>query len=126
MVGFFPLLEKPMARLPNPQLARQWRERLDRFEHSDLTVKKFCEGEGYSTTALYQWRRKLCDEKSSGDPTFNPVQFDASELSCAARRGFEIDLPGGATVKVPPGATSAERRELIADIVQATSEEVTL
>ena len=50
MVGFFPLLEKPMARLPDPQLARRWRERLDRFEHSDLTVEKFCEFEGYSAT----------------------------------------------------------------------------
>jgi transposase-like protein len=125
-VGFFPLLEKPMARLPDQQLARQWRQRLDRFEHSDLTVARFCEVEGYSTASFYQWRRKLRDEKSSGDPAFIPVQFDASELSCAARRGFDIDLPGGATVKVPPGATSDERRELIADIVQATSDEVTL
>lgn len=115
-----------MVRLPDPQLARQWRQRLDRFEHSDLTVAEFCEVEGYSTASFYQWRRKLCDGKSPGDPAFIPVQLDISELSCEARRGFEIDLPGGATVKVPPGATTAERRELIADIVQATSEEVTL
>ncbi|QDV85810.1 hypothetical protein TBK1r_48260 [Stieleria magnilauensis] len=32
-----------MAGLPNPQLARQWGERLDRFEHSDSTVENFCE-----------------------------------------------------------------------------------
>ncbi|QDV43816.1 hypothetical protein Enr13x_36760 [Stieleria neptunia] len=115
-----------MARLPDPQLARQWRERLDRYEHSGLTVAKFCEVEGYSAASFYQWRRKLRDEKSPGDPAFIPVQFDASELSCAARRGFEIDLPGGATVKVPPDATTVERRELIADIVQATAVEVTL
>lgn len=115
-----------MARLPDPQLARQWRQRLDRFEHSDLTVAEFCEVEGYSTASFYQWRRKLCDGKSPGDPAFIPVQFGAGELLCEARRGFEIDLPGGATVKVPPGATTAERRELIADIVQATSDEVTL
>ena len=115
-----------MARLPDPQLARQWRQRLDRFEHSDLTVLKFCEGEGYSTASFYQWRRKLCERESPGDPAFIPVQLDAGELLFNARRGFEIDLPGGATVKVPPGATTAERRELIADIVQATSDEVTL
>lgn len=89
-----------MARLPDPQLARQWRERLDRFEHSELTVAKFCEVEGYSTASFYQWRRKLRDEKSPGDPAFIPVQLNAGELLCEARRGFEIDLPGGATVKV--------------------------
>ncbi|QDV85868.1 IS66 family insertion sequence element accessory protein TnpA [Planctomycetes bacterium TBK1r] len=70
-----------MARLPNPQLARQWRERLDRFEHSDLTVENFCEYEGYSTTAGYPWRRKLRGEKSPDDPAFIPVQFDASDLN---------------------------------------------
>ena len=126
VVGFFPLLEKPMARLPDPKLARQWRQRLDRFEHSDFTVAEFCESEGYSTGSFYQWRRKLRDGKSPGDPAFIPVQLDASELLCNARRGFEIDLPGGATVKVPRDATTAERREMIAEIVQATSVEVTL
>jgi hypothetical protein len=67
VVGFFPRLEKPMARLPDPQLARQWRQRLDRFEHSDLTVAEFYELEGDSTASLYQWRRKLRDGKSPGD-----------------------------------------------------------
>ena len=86
-MGFFPLLEKPMARLPDPQLARQWRERLDRFEHSDLTVEKSCEFEGYSTTSFYQWRRKLRDRKPPGDPAFIPVQFDAGELSHSCVKG---------------------------------------
>lgn len=70
--------------------------------------------------------QKIGDRASPGDPAFIPVQLDAGELLCNARGGFEIDLHGGATVKVPPGATTAERRELIADIVQATSDEVTL
>ena len=35
-----------MARLPNPQLAQQWRERLERFDHSELTIAEFCELEG--------------------------------------------------------------------------------
>jgi hypothetical protein len=36
----------------------------------------------------------------------------------------QIDLPGGAIVRVPSGATVAEQRGLIAAIVQATSTEV--
>jgi hypothetical protein len=69
-----------MARLPDPQLARQWRQRLDGFEHSDLTVLEFCEVEGYSTASFYQSRRKRRNGKSPGDPAFIPVQFDAGEL----------------------------------------------
>ncbi len=76
-----------MARLPDPQLARRWRERLDRFEHSDLTVEKFCEFEGYSTTSFDQWRQKLRDGKSPGDPAFIPVQFDAGDLSHSCVKG---------------------------------------
>ena len=113
-----------MARLPDPQLARQWRQRLDRFEHSELTIAEFCELEGYSTGSFYLWRRKLRDRELSHHPAFIPVQLDGSELSRGAGRGVEIDLPGGAIVKVPPDATTAQRRELIADIVQSTSGEV--
>ncbi len=51
-----------MTRFPNPQLARQWRERLDRFAHSELTIAEFCELEGYSPASFYQWRRKLAAE----------------------------------------------------------------
>ena len=50
-----------MTRLPNPQLALQWRERLDRFDQSELTVAGFCEQEGCSTASFYQWRRRLRD-----------------------------------------------------------------
>ena len=113
-----------MTRLPNPQLALQWRERLDRFDHSELTIAEFCELEGYSTASFYQWRRKLRTVELPMAPAFVPVDFDSSDLGGRVHRGVEIDLPGGAIVKVPSGATTAERRELIAAIVQATSAEV--
>lgn len=48
-----------MARSSNPQLVRQWRERLQRFHHSELTVAEFCQSEGYSVASFYQWQRKL-------------------------------------------------------------------
>ena len=113
-----------MARLPNPQLAQQWRERLERFDCSELTIAEFCELEGYSTASFYQWRRKLRSGEPQMEPAFIPVDFNPSDLEGRAQRGVEIDLPGGAIVKVPVCATMAEQRQLIEAVVQATSGEV--
>ena len=62
-----------MSRSADPQLARYWQERLDRFEHSDLTISEFCQMEGYSTASFYQWRRKLQGGSRRGGPAFIPV-----------------------------------------------------
>jgi hypothetical protein len=113
-----------MARLPNPQLARQWRERLERFDLSELTIGEFCELEGYSTASFYQWRRKLRSGELQTAPAFVPVDFNPSDLEHRVQRGVEIALPGGAIVRVPVCATTAEQRQLIEAVVQATSAEV--
>lgn len=113
-----------MTRFPNPQCALQWRERLGRFDQSELTVAEFCELEGYSTGSFYQWRRKLRTDELSEAPTFVPVDIGSSHLACGVHRRVEIQLPGGAVVKVPSGATADEQRQLISAIVQATSAEV--
>lgn len=110
-----------MTRLPNPQLARQWRERFERFDQSELTVAEFCELEGYSTGSFYQWRRKLDAEEPCEPPSFIPVSLGSNDLEDRSDRRIEIELPGGATVRLAIQATPAEQRQLIAAIVQATS-----
>lgn len=113
-----------MARLSDPRLALQWQERLQRFERSELTVAQFCQLEGYSVAAFYQWRRKLDAGPSRDTPSFIPVSLCFSDLEDRSDQRVAIDLPGGATVRIPNGATQAEQRQLIAAIVQATSAEV--
>jgi len=120
----FHVSEKPMTRLPNPQLALQWRERLGRFDQSELTIAEFCRLEGCSTASFYQWRRRLKGAEIPDAPAFVPVDFDSSYLEIGADRSVQIDLPGGAIVRVPSGATVAEQRGLIAAIIQATSAKV--
>jgi len=41
---------------------REWEDRLARRESSGLTVAEFCEWEGVSVAAFYQWRKKLSGE----------------------------------------------------------------
>ncbi|MCD0458153.1 IS66 family insertion sequence element accessory protein TnpA [Roseiconus lacunae] len=112
-----------MTRLPNPQLALQWRERLRRFEQSSLTIAKFCELEGCSTASFYQGRRRLQDRERSETPEFVPVEIDSGDLEIGVDPAILIDLPGGAIVRVPSGATAAQQRGLISAIVEATSTE---
>lgn len=114
-----------MPRLPDPKRALQWRQRLNRFEHSELTIAEFCRLEGFSTAAFYLWRRKLRDRELSDGPAFVPVPLDANQLPCNDRQGLQIDLPGGAVINVPSGTTNSATRELIAAVVQATAAEAT-
>lgn len=113
-----------MTRSPDPQLARDWRARLDRFEQSDLTIAKFCQIEGYSTASFYQWRRKLQDAPAFPPPAFLPVDLDHDLVDPPGSAALRIELPGGAVVNVPAGTDVDQQRDLIAAIVRATSDEV--
>ena len=48
-----------MARTKSAEVWALWRDRLRRFECSDLTVAAFCDWEGVSQAAFYVWRKKL-------------------------------------------------------------------
>lgn len=109
-----------MTRFPNPQLARQWQQRLERFADSDLTIAEFCQLEGYSTASFYQWRRKLADDEHSDAPTFVSVEIQPGDLQGARPGGIQVDLPGGARINIPAGATLSDCRNLIQAVVDAT------
>lgn len=120
----FHVLEKSETRFPNPLLARQWRERFERFDQSELTVAQFCELEGCSTGSFYQWRRKLDAAEPCQTASFIPVSLVSNDLADRCDQRIAIELPGEAMVRIPSGATKTEQRQLIAAIVQATSEGV--
>ena len=110
-----------MTRFPNPQLARQWRQRLRRFADSDLTIAEFCRLEGYSIASFYQWRRKLADDDQTDAPTFVPIKILPGDLQQPLPAGFQVDLPGGARINIPAGAALIDYRNLIQAVVDATA-----
>ena len=112
-----------MTRFPNPQLARQWQERLDRFADSELTIAEFCELEGYSPASLYQWRRKLAADGVPEAPTFVPVDLQSSDLQGPG--SIQVELPGGALIKIPGGAALPDYRNLIQAVVDVTAQKTT-
>jgi hypothetical protein len=129
----FPFQENPMPRTPSPELARQWRDRVCRFEHCGLTVAEFCQREGYSAASFYQWRRRLADASE-----FNRKDaFVSVELSTAAltfpsqnepgeptdlRIELRIELPGGVLVRLDADATDQQQCRLIRNIIRSLRE----
>jgi hypothetical protein len=77
-------------------------ERLARFASAGLSTAQFCTAEGVSLASFYLWKRRLTDQPSS-----NPSVPDAPRLlpvRLAAATPLELILPGGAVLRVGPGA----------------------
>ena len=88
-----------------------WRDRLARFDNSNLTVKQFCRQEGVSDPSFYQWRKRLKRDQpgtkagrnssasSNAIKPFVPVSVPGAMVA-------EVEFPNGVRVRVP--ATNAE------------------
>ena len=92
-----------MARLPDPAVRRRWEERIESFEHSDLTVVEFCEQNDVSTASFYLWRRKLRDIDIDTDVTGRAAAFVPVTVNQAARECFRIRFVNDVIVEVPAG-----------------------
>lgn len=92
-----------------------WRDRLGRYEKSGLTVVEFCRREGVSGPSFYQWRKRLRAEKRSQRQgrRESPTPAEAKQasrfvpVSVSIGDTAEIDLPNGATVRLPVSDTDA-------------------
>ena len=118
-----------MSQLPNPNLAQQWRERIERFGQSKLTIAAFCRLEGCSPASFYHWRRRLrADQTGKHTAAFVAVELPASnhraQLAQHSTGGLQIELPGGAIARLDHDATDEQRCRLIKNIIESLSEVV--
>jgi hypothetical protein len=112
-----------MPKVPDLQLAQQWRDRLRRFEHSELTVAEFCRLEEYSVASFYRWRQRLrSGQLGDRSGTFIPVELPATMPQPPRHGSLQIELPGGAVIRLDHEATDEQQRRLIKNIANALSE----
>ena len=110
-----------MARRANPELRARWRELIEAWSLSSLTVVAFCSFHGVSTASFYNWRRKLmaADHESVGraaEPnqeaarsgSFLPVELTTTEVGDPSQADAQIGsaivrivLPSEIRVEVP-------------------------
>lgn len=92
-----------MARKLDSSKAALWRERLERFDDSSLTVARFCAQEGCSTASFYQWKRKLRTSSSPQRKTTNPTasqeRFRPLTIAISPAR-VGIHFPSGTRVEL--------------------------
>jgi len=106
--------------LPRPQRARAatrqtWVERLARFSAAGQSPAQFCTQEGVSLPSFYAWKRRLATEAlapaappaEDAGPRLLPVRLPAPAAA------LELVLPGGAVLRIPPGADLAWVRSLV-------------
>lgn len=91
-----------MPRAIDGKLWERWRQRLQEFESSGLSVAAWCRREGVSTASFYQWKKKLKTARPNGRhrraaagarPRFVPVVAASSPVVLMLVNGVRIELP---------------------------------
>lgn len=108
-----------MNAFPNPERARQWRERLDRFSSAGMTIADFCRADDYSVASFYHWRKRL-RQVPSDSSGFVAVQVPQDATDPIEPATVSIELPGGAVVRLDASADQSLYRPLLAAVVAAT------
>jgi hypothetical protein len=86
------------------ELAQEWRERLEDFAHSEMTVQQWCDFNRVSIYQYYYWRRRLA--AASADKTANEgwmaVEIVDTPPLPTPSSGVSIRI-AGAAIEVRPG-----------------------
>jgi hypothetical protein len=87
-----------MARPKDPDLERLWRQRLQRYSATGLSIAAFCSREGVSRASYQYWKRRLSarpDPPLRRPPLFVPLHLEhpPSQAEQARPHGVEIELP---------------------------------
>lgn len=89
----------------DPELERQWRERIARRQASGLTVREFCRRQGLLETSFYYWKRELRTRDAAAAATLKSPSLKKSRPTFlpltvlpAATLSVEVRCPSGHVV----------------------------
>ena len=98
-----------------------WRRMMRLWRSSGLSVRAFCEEQGFSQPSFYAWRRTLAERDASA-VSFVPVRVTAEARTPSAADGstggsagsVELMLDGGRRLRVGPGFDGPTLQRLLA------------
>jgi hypothetical protein len=102
----------------DPRKEQRWRQWLEQWEQSGLSVRAFCDRHRLAEQRFYAWRRLLRQRPTA--PAFVPVQIVA-EPQPEAAGALEIVLAGGRRLCVRAGFDPVTLRQLLAVLEEAGS-----
>jgi|SaaInlStandDraft_3_1057020.scaffolds.fasta_scaffold122131_1 hypothetical protein len=86
----------------DPSIQQRWRERVRRFEASNLTARAFCAGEAFGAESLRRWRR-WCGQNPPQLPALVEVKLTAPVPPPPPRDHMVVELGGGRRLTLEPG-----------------------
>jgi transposase-like protein len=98
----------------DPRKEQQWRQWIDQWRRSGLSVQAFCRRHGLAPPSFYAWRRTLQQRAAAA---FVPVRLLDGEPPAAG--SIEVVLAGGRRLRVPPRFDPATLRQLLAVLEEA-------
>jgi hypothetical protein len=106
-----------LGRPADPALLERWRQRLLRFDRSDLSVVAFCAHEGISAPSFYGWRKRLRPQQAARStqttadlPRLVPIHLTTPTTPATP---VELLLPGGVLLRLPAGCDLNFVRSLV-------------
>ena len=104
-------------RQPNPDRVRAWRERIDAWKRSGLSVNAFCRERKPTQSNFYRWRRILAPEPTKSKPesasSFIPVQVIPEPMA-------KVVLPSGIVLRLPLSTTADAGTRLVGAVGAAS------
>ena|SRR5689334_17250593 len=91
---------------------RQWRQWIQEWRASGLSVRAFCARRRLAEPSFYAWRKEL-QRRETARPAFVPVRVLPDEPATGDRH-VTIVLAGGRMVRVGPGFDAATLRQVLA------------
>jgi transposase-like protein len=96
-----------MAQTPDSGKQRHWLDLVQRWRHSKLTVREFCERHQLSEANFYAWRRVLRERGLIQDPPAEPATSSTPAFVkltvSAAASAVDVVLSDRRLLRVRPG-----------------------
>ncbi len=108
--------EAPTSPRSRDAVRQTWAERLARFAAAGLTTAQFCAAEGVSVASFYLWKRRLAAQDLPAGPELSRPEAGPRLLPvrlAGQTPAIELVLPGGAVLRLGPGADEATLGSLL-------------
>ena len=109
----------PQGNPPDSRKAQHWRQLLELWQRSGLSVRAFCRRHQLAEPTFYAWRRLLSERPSPASAADKPLTFVPLEVrhdTPTDTLPLELVLGNGRYLRIPPGFDPAALRRLLATL----------
>ena len=106
----------PQGKPRDPRKEQHWRRLIERWQHSGLAVRAFCQRYHLAVPSFYAWRRSLRQRDALANQATAPVTFLPVHVQCDdtdPRPPLERVLANGHCLRIPHGFDAAHLRDVL-------------